>query len=400
MKAVIVEIKGKHAAVLTENGVVTKIRNKDYLIGQEIIINKNNHKLIRMTAAAAAAIMIFVTPAWAYLTPYSYVSIDVNPSFEFFINRFDRVLTVKAFNDDGREFYKNINIDGLKNKEIQSAVTSVLNELKTLGYIVEGEESGLIIAASSRSEEKKDILSEKLRIAVNEAVSQKEEQTSEPDKPEKPEITEKPDDSQEPAAQETEIIKETEEVTPNNKPEKPEGQDKAKAEEKPEKAEKPERWNKDEIQEKSDRWKKPGQEKQESQDKSEELKKWESLKPEKPNKPDRKKHDVEVIEVTKKEVDEAKKMGVTPGKLNLVGKLRAAAKEAGHEINSDEWLDESVKNINAKIKEYREESKQKEHKEERKQKEDNRKNNKNKSENNNDRDYRDDNKDRKGKKKE
>ena len=81
MKAVVVEIKGKHAAILTEDGLVSKISNKDYAIGQEIIIKNKSNKLIRITAAAAAAIMIFVTPAWAYLTPYSYVSIDVNPSF-------------------------------------------------------------------------------------------------------------------------------------------------------------------------------------------------------------------------------------------------------------------------------------------------------------------------------
>jgi hypothetical protein len=116
MKAVIVEIKGKYAAILAENGLVSKVRNRNYEIGQEIVLNNNKAKLIRMTAAAAAAIMIFVTPAWAYLTPYSYVSLDVNPSFEFFVNRFDRVLTVKAFNDDGGEMSKDIDIDGLKNR--------------------------------------------------------------------------------------------------------------------------------------------------------------------------------------------------------------------------------------------------------------------------------------------
>lgn len=117
MKAVIVEIKGKYAAILAENGLVSKVRNRNYEIGQEIVLNNNKAKLIRMTAAAAAAIMIFVTPAWAYLTPYSYVSLDVNPSFEFFVNRFDRVLTVKAFNDDGGEMSKDIDIDGLKTKK-------------------------------------------------------------------------------------------------------------------------------------------------------------------------------------------------------------------------------------------------------------------------------------------
>ncbi|HOH69710.1 MAG TPA: anti-sigma factor domain-containing protein, partial [Sedimentibacter sp.] len=194
MKAIIVEIKGNHAAILSDDGVVSKIRNKDYYIGQEIIINNNSGRLIRMTAAAAAAIMIFATPAWAYLTPYSYVSVDVDPSFEFFINRFDRVLTVRAYNDDGKELSKDINIDGLKNKEIQSAVRSVLIELKNEGYIIEGEEDGVIVAALSKSEKKTNMLSEKLRAAFYEEVTLKQTDTEiqanqNPglEKPEKPE---------------------------------------------------------------------------------------------------------------------------------------------------------------------------------------------------------------------
>jgi hypothetical protein len=200
MKAVIVEIKGKYAAILAENGLVSKVRNRNYEIGQEIVLNNNKAKLIRMTAAAAAAIMIFVTPAWAYLTPYSYVSLDVNPSFEFFVNRFDRVLTVKAFNDDGGEMSKDIDIDGLKNKEIQTAVKSVLNELKNKGYINEGQKDGVIVAASSKSEKKTDILSKKIRAAVSEEV-----------------VPEKPEARDDTLTEEPEVIPETDETANNNK---------------------------------------------------------------------------------------------------------------------------------------------------------------------------------------
>lgn len=354
MKAIIVEVKGKHAAVLTDGGVVSKIKNRNYCIGQEIAIKNNSNKLIRMTAAAAAAIMIFVTPAWAYYTPYSYVSIDVNPSFEFYINRFDRVLTVKGFNDDGRELSKNISIDGLKNKEIQSAVKSVLNELKTKGYIVEGEEDGVIIAASSKSDEKKDMLSKKLRTAVNEETALKQtedteietKQNSESQKPGKPKKSEKPEEQDKPqdrgvsAEQETEIIEETEEIKYDDKSQKPEKR------EKPEEQEKPERWEKS-----------GAQEEREERKKSEER---EPGKSDKSNKSERNNYDVQAIELTEQEVDEAKKMNVTLGKLNLIRKLQEAADSAGDSINPNEWSNESVQDINAKIKEYREILKQKE----------------------------------------
>lgn len=345
MKAIIVEIKGKYAAVLSDDGVVSKIKNRSFYLGQEIVIKNNSNKLIRIAASAAAAIMIFVTPAWAYLTPYSYVSLDVNPSFEFSINRFDRVLTVKAVNDDGEELSKNIDISGLKNKEIQSAVRSVLNELKNQGYIIEGEEGGVIVATSSKTQDKTDMLSEKIRNAVNEEVAPRQEpenneaelikKPEKHEKPEKPEKHEKPDKSKD--SEKSAEIKETETNTEtgdftDEKPEKSEKPGEPERTEKPEKSDKPN---------KSENAGKP--------DKSNEQ-----------SKKHKEKFDVNIIEVTEKEVDEAKKLGVTPGKLNLVDKLQKAAESAGHEIEAVEWLDESVQKINAKIKEYKEEAKQKE----------------------------------------
>jgi len=322
MKAIIVEIKGNHAAVLSDDGVVSKIRNKDYYIGQEIAIKNNSGKLIRMTAAAAAAIMIFVTPAWAYLTPYSYVSVDVDPSFEFLINRFDRVLTVRAFSDEGSQLSKDISIDGLKNKEIQSAVKSVLNELKSKGYIIEGEEDGVIVAASSKSEKKTNMLSEKLRTAVDE------------------EVTLKHADTEIEAKQYSELEKAEKPVKPE-KPEKPVESDEQEKTEKQEKSEEQEEIK--DIEESA-------------APETEATEKPEEQESEKPNKSERKNYNIKVIEVTEQEVDEAKKLKITPGKFNLIRKLKEAANSAGleHEINQDDWLYESVKEINAKIKEYRE----------------------------------------------
>ena len=319
MKAIIVEIKGRYAAVLSDDGLVSKIKNRNYSLGQEIAIRDKNNGFIKIVASAAAAVMLFVTPAWAYLTPYSYVSLDVNPSFEFSLNRFDRVLAVKAVNDDGEEFVKNVNVDGLKNKEIQNAVKDVLNELENQGYIIEGEEGGVIVATSSKTKEKTEMLAEKLRNTVSEEALEQDKEDSEIKTEENQEKLEKPEKIE--------------------KPEKPEKDDKPEKQENPEKPEKPEKPDKSKEIEKS-----------EKSDKSEK-----NDKPEKPEKPN-----VKVIEVTEKEVDEAKRIGITPGKMNLIGKLQEAAKEVGYEENADDWFDSSAKDINAKIKEYKIESKQEE----------------------------------------
>ncbi|NYB72553.1 hypothetical protein HZF24_00200 [Sedimentibacter hydroxybenzoicus DSM 7310] len=167
MKAVVVEIKDKFVAVLSDDGCISKIKNKNYIIGQEIIL-KNNLKYIKIAASSAACLILFITPVWAYLTPYSYVSLDINPSFEFSINRFDRVLQVNAINDDGRDTVEHIDISKLKNKEIGEAVKNVLTELKGQGYLNNAKEDGVVVAASSKSQEKTDKLTSALKLAVEE----------------------------------------------------------------------------------------------------------------------------------------------------------------------------------------------------------------------------------------
>lgn len=56
--------------------------------------------------------------ALAYYTPAKYVSLDVNPSIEYQLNIFDRVLTVKGVNDDGSEIVDEIDLGNLKNKKL------------------------------------------------------------------------------------------------------------------------------------------------------------------------------------------------------------------------------------------------------------------------------------------
>ncbi|MDW5299503.1 MAG: anti-sigma factor domain-containing protein [Sedimentibacter sp.] len=274
MRAVIVEIKGSNAAVMSDDGRISKIKNKNYTIGQEITIKNNNY--IKWVATIAAVVMLFATPAWAYLTPYSYVSLDVNPSVEFSINRFDRVLEVKAVNDDAEEIIEEINVGRLKNKEIQEAVRNVISELKNQGYIVEGEEGGVVIAASSKNEEKTNDLAAALRIAVHEEVKSKKEG---------------PEDFED--DEELEELKESE-----------------------------------------------------KQSKESEV-------------------DVEVIGVSQEKVNEAKERGVTPGKMNLLEKLKESSESPG-DFDVEKWLDKPVKDIMKATKENNKAAKQenKENKEE------------------------------------
>lgn len=172
MKAVIVEVKDGYAAVLSDDGCIETIKNKDYVIGQVIKLNTPKIKFTKQLsvfAASAAAVALLSVGTWAYASPYTYVSVDVNPSIEYSVNRFDRVLTVKAVNDDGDEILEKISLNDLKNQTIEQALKATVSQIAAAGYFNGEIEGGLIITTSSKDDEK----AEELAITLEETATEK-----------------------------------------------------------------------------------------------------------------------------------------------------------------------------------------------------------------------------------
>ncbi len=61
-------------------------------------------------AACACLLLLLVGGRWLYFTPTSQISIDINPSLELSVNRFNRVISANGLNDDGREFANALDI--------------------------------------------------------------------------------------------------------------------------------------------------------------------------------------------------------------------------------------------------------------------------------------------------
>ena len=173
MEAVILEIKNGFAAVLSDDGCITKTKNNNYEIGQVIQLKNTKEfitKKFAVCAASVAVMAVLSVSALAYATPYSYVSIDINPSIEYSINRFDRVLSVKAVNDDGEEILKEIKISDLKNKTISQALSLTLDQIANMGYYEGNIEGGLVIATSGKNQEKAVELAKELQESAEENI--------------------------------------------------------------------------------------------------------------------------------------------------------------------------------------------------------------------------------------
>ena len=78
----------------------------------------------RYAAACACLLLALLGGRWLYFTPTAEISIDINPSIELHINRFDRVISVHDFNEDGQAL---LNALDIKYKNYEDALEQILN---------------------------------------------------------------------------------------------------------------------------------------------------------------------------------------------------------------------------------------------------------------------------------
>lgn len=74
------------------------------------------------TAACAAAVVL--GGRWLYFTPTAHISIDINPSLELGVNRFDRVISVEGWNDDGTALAESVDVTNLSYTDAVEVILS------------------------------------------------------------------------------------------------------------------------------------------------------------------------------------------------------------------------------------------------------------------------------------
>lgn len=91
----------------------------------------------RLCAAACACLLLMILGGrWLYFAPTAEISIDINPSIEMDINRFDRVISVSDFNEDGRQLSHTLDV---KYKSYTDAVEQILRNDAIAALLSENE---------------------------------------------------------------------------------------------------------------------------------------------------------------------------------------------------------------------------------------------------------------------
>ena len=181
MKAVVLEIRNGFAAALRDDRVVVKIRRK-CSVGDVIEINekegstsRGRYRFMRSAAAAAAALVLIGGGAgtYTYQTAFacSYVSLDINPSIDFVLNRMDKVISVDALNEDAEPVVEILEEEGVRGDSLEEALEKTQTILIENNYITEDELDYVLINVASDSDKRK----EKLGKAANQVFGQNEE---------------------------------------------------------------------------------------------------------------------------------------------------------------------------------------------------------------------------------
>ncbi len=182
MKAVVLEIKNGMAAVMKEDGTVEKVK-RECEVGDVIEISEKakihafpRARKFQAVAAAAVAVLVLLGGTFHYRTSVkacTFVSMDVNPSLEYVLNSRDRVLTVKAWNEDATPIVDFLNTKGkIKGRAIDEAISETTQYLKELGYLGQTEKEDNILVSVATSD---DAASERVAAVVRTAIEENEE---------------------------------------------------------------------------------------------------------------------------------------------------------------------------------------------------------------------------------
>ena len=171
--AVIMEIRGKYAAALTRDGSFIRVPNDGYAVGQSIELNdqakiaNRSRRLGAVTAMAAGFLMLFLGGWKGYITPTGVVSLDVNPSIEYSINVFDRVLDITAVNDDGEQILEGMDKQALLYRSVDDAIDATITTLRQNGYLAEATENDVMLSASAGNTRHAEELAQRLNARVS-----------------------------------------------------------------------------------------------------------------------------------------------------------------------------------------------------------------------------------------
>ena len=148
----IIEINDNKTYIMTMDLDVVALRTKDeYFLGKTISFSKKDEikqvdylKLVKspITMVLAASFFLFILTTFFIINgkkePTQFdniataiVSVDINPSVEFEVNKDNKIVSITTYNDEGKEISSELNLEG---KDLKQGIEEFINKAKEKNY--------------------------------------------------------------------------------------------------------------------------------------------------------------------------------------------------------------------------------------------------------------------------
>lgn len=125
-----------------------KTSTRKYLF-EKVYFKERKHPshLRKFAAAAVCSLAVFIGGgSWLFFTPTAFISVDVNPSLELGINRFDRIVSVTGYNEDGRALARDLHI---KYMDYTDALETLMEDQNMEVYLADNADVVLTVAGDN-----------------------------------------------------------------------------------------------------------------------------------------------------------------------------------------------------------------------------------------------------------
>lgn len=134
-----------------------KNKTKDFIFQKTNGYTRASGMNYKYVVSAFVCLLLFIIGGhWIYFTPTVEISIDINPSIELGINRFDRVVSFASYNEDGQKL---LDSQDIKFMDYSEAVSQIV-ENKEIKALLSNDEIMTITVVEKENEQSGEILSE------------------------------------------------------------------------------------------------------------------------------------------------------------------------------------------------------------------------------------------------
>ena len=110
------------------------------------------NRALGLVAGAVCVVVRFIVGGMLFTTPTASVSMDVNPSIELSLNRFDRVLIATPKNKDAERVLSGLE---LKNRTYAEALQLIVVSQQELGYLQDGSDMVFAVQSDNTKQQEK-----------------------------------------------------------------------------------------------------------------------------------------------------------------------------------------------------------------------------------------------------